>query len=243
MPLWFLKILQVDELNLLVIPGLLLLKSYIPWIFSLRLDDFAEAVASHLPQTTFQLTEFVALNEVKGFSKKCLNSLKLLQSPPDRPVTIGFLVLVLSVAFSLYHSTRCATGQGGRQHMCLRYSHPAACTVVDRFVFLRLYVPSFRLLRRLMAPEHIPRFLPGVAFFVLVRYSRVSTCVCWWGLGQLGVSGRFFHGKWTKLCVSINLQTFWYSPPLGVQICWFSLVCLEQIAARLKLHVRSLLVR
>lgn len=99
-------IFQVDELNLLVIPGLLLLKSYIPWIFSIRLEDLTAAISAHVPPPPFQLIGFAPSAEVMHFSRKCFDSLKMLQSHPERPVTLGFLLLVLSVAFSLFHSTK-----------------------------------------------------------------------------------------------------------------------------------------
>lgn len=143
---------SVDELNFLVIPGLLLLKSRHPWVFSVSCIDAIAAIPVVGPLLSPYLLHY--FGEFRGFEVLFL----------QQQMTLGFSVLIASVTFSI--------------------------------------VQSSILLKKLLSAEHLPRFLPGMAFF---------------------------------------MSTFWFGPPLGLQIICFSLLCLELIAARLKLHVRSLL--
>ncbi|OEH77852.1 CDP-alcohol phosphatidyltransferase domain-containing protein [Cyclospora cayetanensis] len=153
---------SVDELNLLVIPGLLLLRALFPWVFAVSLADAVSLLPAIGPFLSSAARSFMG-----GFASTILLEEEEQHQPSQeqRQLTLGLCVLTVSVAFSLLQSSR--------------------------------------LIRRLLSREHIPRFLPGVCFFA---------------------------------------ATFWFAPPLGLQIICFSLLCLELIAARLKLHVRSLLV-
>ncbi|KAL8434291.1 hypothetical protein ACSSS7_003282 [Eimeria intestinalis] len=121
---------SVDELNLLVIPGLLLLKARYPWVFTLPLSDAIAAVPLLGPVVHPHVSSLLEV-----FRHQYLPLLQLpqqqqqhqQQQQPQQQLTLGLCVLVIAVIFSI--------------------------------------VQSSILLWKLMTSEHLPRFLPGVAFF------------------------------------------------------------------------------
>lgn len=159
---------SVDELNLLVIPGLLLLKALHPWVFLVPVGEAVHKLPLLGPLVSPYVEQY--LGGIRGFflpplQQQQMQQLQLQQRQlPQQQLTLGVCVLIISVAFAV--------------------------------------VQSCRMIGLLLSRDHLPRFLPGIAFFI---------------------------------------ATFWFSPPLGLQIICFSLLCLELIAARLKLHMRSLL--
>ncbi|KAL8440084.1 hypothetical protein Efla_004068 [Eimeria flavescens] len=92
---------SVDELNLLVIPGLLLLKARHPWVFALPLNEAVAAVPLLGPLVSPALSS--CLHACRAYY------LPLLQLPSQqqpRELTLGLCVLIASVGFSIVQSSK-----------------------------------------------------------------------------------------------------------------------------------------
>lgn len=93
---------QVDELNLLVIPGLLLLKALYPWVFLVPIGEAVHALPLLGPLVSPYVEQYIG--GVRGFFLPPLQQHHMQELPQQ--LTLGVCVLIISVAFAVVQSSR-----------------------------------------------------------------------------------------------------------------------------------------